>query len=197
MAGRADLQMAEAAVRARQGQVDMALADFYPDIALVGAFGFAKGTTAEDPRDPFADDNYNFLYWGVVLGATWKLDFADLFSELHDAEATLTKQRAERDALAMQVQAAVSEQAWQLQRHAEALVRGERKVKIRKKMLVQDTLNFGIGTANTDDLVKSLIGYSKARLKYFRTIYEYNLSVARLSESVGTELAVPPPPSEE
>lgn len=197
MAGRPELRMAEAAVRARRGQVDMAMADFYPDIALVGAFGFAKGTTAQDPRDPFANDNYNFLYWGVVLGASWKLEFADLFSDLHQAEATLVKQRAERDALAQQVRLEVTEHAVSLERYRVELVDRERLMSLNKQDLVSETLNFGIGTATTADLVGALVGYSKARLKYFETIYEYNLAVARLSQSVGTELAVPPPADDE
>ena len=52
-------------------------------------------------------------------------------------------------------------------------------------------MNFGIGVATVDQLLKSLVAYSKARLTYFRTIYEFNLSVARLSQSVGSDLAVP------
>ncbi len=193
LVGRPDLRMAEAAVRARRGQVQMAQADFYPDIALIGAFGFAKGTTADDSPDPFAKDEYNFLYWGVVLGASWKIDFARLFSELNHAEATLSKQRAERDALAMKIELDVSEAAYQMQRHQRALVTRKKAMKLRKSMLVRNTLNFGIGTADTDDLVKTLVAWSKARLKYFETIYKYNLAVAQLSRAVGAELAVPAP----
>ena len=64
MGVRLDLQMSRSAVSARRAQVDMAKADFYPNIALVGATEYAKGTTAEEPNDPFASDPYNFLNWG-------------------------------------------------------------------------------------------------------------------------------------
>jgi len=70
-------------------------------------------------------------------------------------------------------------------------------MKAGKGWLVSNTLNFGLGLATTDDLLDSLIAYSTARLKHFRTIYEYNLAVAKLSQTVGLELAVPadaPPP---
>ncbi len=190
-AGRADLRIAAAAVRARQAQVDMASAALYPNVALVAGFGFAKGTTADDPADPYASDSYNFLSWGVVLGLEWKLDFASLVSELNQSEAVLVKQRAQLAALMQKVELEVTELSGLVTRYGEELSLRETIVKNRKAMLVSETLNFGIGTANTDDLVKALVNYSKARLAYFKAIYEYNLAVARLSGAVGAELVVP------
>lgn len=193
---RPELRMARAAIEARVSQVDMAEAEFLPNIALVGAFGFAEGTTADDPEDPFANDGYNFLNWGVVIGLDWRIDFAALASSLGRAEANLAKQRAEHEALLQQVRLEVLEQVGTMRRRARELDVRELAMKAAKGWLVSNTLNFGLGLVTTDDLLKSLVAYSKARLTYFRTIYEYNLAVARLSQSVGTELAVPAPDDE-
>ena len=107
IAARPDLRMARAAVRAREGQLRMAFTNFFPNIALVGQFNFAKGTTADDPPDPFANDNYNFLGWGVVLGAVWNIDYSVLVSEHRRASAQLDKQRAQYDALILKTRLAV------------------------------------------------------------------------------------------
>lgn len=190
---RPDLRMAVAAVRARAGQVEMALADFYPDVALVGEFTFAKGTSAEDNPDPFANDPYNSLSWGAVLALDWSLDYSARMSALRQAEATLARQQAELDLLRQKLRLDVVEQVANLERYSLELEVRETAMKAGKAWLVSNSLNFGLGLSTTDQLLSSLIAYSKARLKYFQTIYEFNLAVASLSKTVGIDLAVPPP----
>lgn len=193
---RPDLRMARAGIEARAGLVELAKAEFMPNIALVGVFGLAEGTTADDPPDPFANDGYNYLSWGVVIGLDWRIDFASLSSSLGRARAALSKQKAEHDAQLQIVRLEVLEQVGTMERRSRELDVRELAMKAAKGWLVSNTLNFGLGLVTTDELLKSLVAYSKARLTYYRTIYEYNLAVARLSQSVGTELAVPAPDDE-
>lgn len=193
---RPELRAARAALRAQRGQVEMAESEFLPNIALVGAFGYALGTTADDPDDPFYSDNYNFLNWGVVIGATWRIDFAALSSALSRAQARASKQAAQAEALAQRVRLEVVEQVGDMNRRAQELEVRHTAMKAAKGWLVSNSLNFGLGLVTTDQLIKSLIAYSRAQLNYDRTIYELNLAVARLSRTVGTELAVPSPDRE-
>lgn len=190
---RPELRIARAAVEARRGLVEMAEAEFLPNIALVGAFGYAKGTTAYDPPDPFANDNYNFLSWGVVIGLDWRIDFATQASALGRAQAQLVKQEAQYQSLQQRLRLEVLEQVGAMRRRALELDVRRLAMKAAKGWLVSNSLNFGLGLSSTDELLKSLIAYSRARLTYYRTIYEHNLAVARLSQTVGVELAVPAP----
>lgn len=190
---RPDVRAMDAAVRASEGFVDLAQAEFYPDIALVAAFGFAKGTSAEDNPDPFANDPYNGRSWGVVLGAEWRLDFATRLSKLREEEAVLARRRAERDALRQLISLRVSEKWGNVRRYRRAIETQRLAMKAARGWIVSNTLNFGLGLATTDDLLDALVAYGKARLTYFQNIYEYNVAVARLSQEVGTELAVPAP----
>ena len=190
---RPDLQIARAAVDARRAQVKMAFADFLPNIALVGGFSYAKGTTADDPVDPFANDTYNYLGWGVVLGADWKLDYSVLISKHRRAKAKLAQQRAEYEALLQRVRLGVTEQVGTVQRRQKELEVRRIAMKAGKAWLISNTLNFGMGLTKIDELLSSLVAYSKARLTFYRIMYEYNLAVAKLSQSVGSELAVPRP----
>lgn len=187
---RPDLQMASSAISARQAQVDMARADYYPDVALVGAIEYAKGTTAEEPNDPFASDPYNYLNWGVVIGATWKLDFALLNSELKRARSRLLQQEKEEGLLRQRVRLDMMTKVADLRRrHGEITIRKEAR-SAAKSWLVSNTLNFGLGLTNTDQLLKSLTAYTRAKLNYLVSIYEFNLAVTKLSKEVGLDLTI-------
>ena len=193
---RPDLRYVDAGISARRAQVDMAEANYYPDIAIAGLFGFAYGSTADDSPDPFANDNFNYLTYGAVLGARLNLDVFKIRAAVGQAESALLKARAQREALLIQVRLQIVEQV-------EELVRRQKEVKIRKKAmkagkgwLTSNFLNFGLGLVTTDNLIRSLTAASTSKLKYFEAIYEYNLAVARLSETVGVELVVPRPADE-
>ena len=188
---RPDVRMARAAVRARQSEVNMAVANFLPDIALVGGFRYAKGTTADDPLDPFANDGYNYLGWGVVIGAKWKLDYAVLVSRYREKAARLEQQKAEHEALLQKVKLETVSLVGDMERRKKETNVRRLAMKAAKAWLISNTLNFGLGVATVDQLLRSLIAYSKARLGYYRVIYEYNLAVARLSKALGVELSVP------
>lgn len=189
---RPDLRLANAGALAEEGRVGMAVADLFPDIALVGAFTYAKGTTADDNPDPFANDSYNVLGWGVVLAASWNINLADRLTKVKEAEARLGKVRAQREALLMQVRLQIAEHLGQVRRYQGALKARRMALKASKGWLVSNSLNFGLGLTTTDQLLKSLVSYSQSRVEYFSSIYEYNLAVARLSQAVGVELALPP-----
>ncbi|MBU0554165.1 TolC family protein [Myxococcota bacterium] len=185
------LRALDAAVRARRAQVDMARAEFYPNIALVGGFGVAEGTTAEDNPDPFAKDDYNYLQWGAVLGAEWSLDFATRMSKLKQAEADFVKQRAQRDLFVQKLRIDVATRVAKMNRYQGEINVREVAMKAAKGWLVSNSLNFGLGLVQTSEILASLAAYSKTRLKYYQVLYEYNLAVAQLSKTVGVELAVP------
>lgn len=193
---RADLRYVDAGIAARRAQVDMAEANYYPDIAIAGLFGFAYGSTADDNPDPFANDNFNYLTYGAVLGARLNLDVFKVRAAVGQAEAALLKARAQRETLLIQVRLQIVEQV-------EELLRRQKEVKIRKTAmkagkgwLTSNALNFGMGLVTTDGLIQSLTAASTSKVKYYEAIYEYNVAVARLSETVGVELVVPEPVDE-
>ena len=187
---RLDLQISQSAVAARQAQVDMARADFYPNIALVGAIEYAKGTTAEEPNDPFASDRYNYLNWGVVLGATWNLDFALLRSDLKRARSKLVTQQKSESLLKQKVRLDLVSKISDLRRRSKEIKIREQARSASKSWLVSNTLNFGLGLTSIDQLLKSLTAYSRSKLNYLMSVYEYNLAVARVSKEVGLDLTL-------
>ena len=169
----------------------MALTNFSPIYALVGQFNFAKEPLLMI-RLIHLPMIITILGWGVVLGAAWNIDYSVLVSEHRRASAQLDKQRAQYDALVLKTRLDVIAQVGELQRRRKEMDIRKGAMKAAKGWLVSNTLNFGLGLTKTNELLKSLVSYSKTRLAFFSSVYEYNLAVARLSQSVGTELALPP-----
>ncbi len=191
MTSRPEMRVAEATLRAREHQVDMEIAEFYPNIALVGSVNFAKGTSADDNPDPFANDPYNSLGWGAVLGAELKLNFAEQISKVNQAKADAAKARAEYDALQQKIRISMAELYGSLNRYEKELEIRKNAMKSAKAWMIADGANSGMGIASSANLVKSFTAYSKARIAYYQTVYEYNLAVAKLSQGVGVELVLP------
>ena len=116
-----------------------------------------------------------------------------MVSKHRRAVAKLSKQRAEYEALQQKVRLDIVTKAGEIERRRKELTVRRVAMKAAKKWLISNTLNFGMGLATTDELLKSLVAYSRARLTYYRIMYEHNLAVAKMSQVVGTELVVPTP----
>lgn len=196
MKARPDLRYASAGITARRAQVDMARANYWPDIGLAGVFGFAYGSTADDNPDPFANDNFNYLTYGAVLAARLNLDVFKVRASVGTAEAALIKAQAQVKALKMQIRLNIVEEVQTLERRGKEVKLRKTAMKAGKGWMTSNFLNFGLGLVTTNELISSLTAYSKTRLAYYEAIYEYNLAVARLSQTVGVELAVPRPDDE-
>ena len=158
-----------------------------------GAFGYSKAPLADDPQDPFSNDPYNYLNWGVVVGAQWRVDYANLASKYRRAQAQLAKQKSQYELLLQKIRLDVVSQAGEIERRQKELDIRKVALKAAKGWLISNTLNFGMGLATTDEILSSLIAYSQAKLTYFSIMYEYNLAVAKMSQYVGSELSVPRP----
>ncbi len=188
---RPEVRIAEATWRAKQAQVDMATADFFPNIALEGTANFTEATSADDNPDPYANDPYHSRSLAAYLGASLKLDFAALISKRNQAKADAAKAKAEYEGLKMQMRMSIGELYGRMMRYQKEVAVREQAMKAAKGWFMSDVLNFGLGLASADNLAKSLTSSSKARIAYYQSIYEYNMSVAALSQMVGVELELP------
>ena len=131
-----------------------------------------------------------------MLGAKLNLDVFKIRSAVGQAEAALLKARAQRETLLIQVRLQIVEQVEELFRRQKEVSIRKKAMKAGKGWLTSNFLNFGLGLVTTDDLIRSLTAASTSKIRYFEAIYEYNLAVARLSETVGVELMVPAPADE-
>lgn len=194
---RPEVHAARAQVEARRAQRDLTISRFFPDIALIATFAFARGTSAEDNPDPFASDPFNVFGYGAYLGLRWRLDLGQINAKLKSAEVSVARAEADLNALTLQISLEVNERYQEVLRHQRTLeIRREAMVS-GKQWMTSEMLNLNAGLSTSQDSLAAITAYFQTSLNYDRTVYEYNLALIRLWLSVGrdplTLLSLSPP----
>jgi outer membrane protein len=186
---RLDLRGLREGVEAREALARKALADQLPNLALIGLFTYSVGTSADDHPDPFANDPFNIFGYGFMFGLDWRLSVSELFSETAQADAQALKARAELRGRERAVYLELSERHAQAMRHASTLTARDEAARAGKQWMVASLMSKSAGLLTSEQATQSLTGYFTSSLAREQSIFEYNLSIARLWASAGLDLA--------
>ncbi|HEY3666795.1 MAG TPA: TolC family protein [Polyangiaceae bacterium] len=185
---RPEVNMARAGVMAREAQVRMERAKFFPDLALGLSFNYSAAPLVEDQRNPFVKDNANYLSYGAALVFKYKLDFLPQSARLAQANAQLEEQRAtERYALGgvgTEVEQAFLE-AEDASRRLDAYTRA---TSYAKQWLVQVQEGIDVGTYEDQDIVDPAKEYATKRFLQMNATFDYNVALAKLAQATGWEV---------
>lgn len=179
-ANRPVIRAAQAELKARRSQYAAAVAEYFPDLALVGTFLFARGTSAEDNPDPFANDPFNVLGYGVYLGLNWRLDIAKTGAAIRSAQATIARSEASLAGLRAQLALEMNELYTDATRLTRVLDVQSDAAKQAKQWLTSAVINQGSGLSNPQETTTAIKAFFETSLRYDRTVYEYNVALARL-----------------
>jgi outer membrane protein TolC len=188
-AHRLDLKMAQAQVLARQALLSKATADMLPDLGLVGALTYSKGTSAEDNPDPFANDPFNVFGYGVYLGLNWSLGAAELMSSREEAHAALDKALAQLKGAEQLARLSLIEAHEQAKRRQAELTTRKGAMRAAKKWMNSTFMNLNMGIVKSSQAAQSLSAYLQASVAYDQATYEYNLALTRLWRAAGVDLS--------
>jgi outer membrane protein TolC len=185
---RPEVNMARAGVLAREAQVRMERAKFFPDLALGLSFSYSAAPLVEDQRNPFVRDGANYLSYGAALVFKYKLDFLPQSARLAQANAQLEEQRAtERYALG-----GVGTEVEQAFREAEDAARRldayTRATSYAKQWLVQVQEGIDVGTFEDQDIVDPAKEYATKRFLQMNATFDYNVALARLALATGWDV---------
>ena len=185
---RPEVNMARAGVLAREAQIRMERAKFFPDLALGLSFGYSHAPLIEDQRNPFVTDRANYLSYGAALVFKYKLDFLPQSARLAEANAKLEEQRAtERYALGgvgTEVEQAFHE-AEDASRRLDAYTRA---TSYAKQWLVQVQEGIDVGTFEDQDIVDPAKEYATKRFLQMNATFDYNVALARLALATGWDV---------
>ena len=184
---RPELRAARAQIEARRAQHSLVISQLFPDLALVGTFAFARGTSAEDNPDPFANDPFNVFGYGAYLGLRWRLDLGQIAPRLKRAEVAVARAEADLKALSLQVSLEVSERYQEAVRYQRTLEARKLAMVSGKQWMTSAFLNTSAGLIDSTQLLAALTAYLTTSLNYDRDIYEYNLALMRLWASSGRD----------
>ncbi|MEB2313758.1 MAG: TolC family protein [Sorangiineae bacterium] len=189
---RPEINMARAGVVARQAQVEMERARYYPDLALGLNARWARAPEVTDQTNPYVLDSGNYLRYGAALVMRWKLDFLPQSARLAQAQAQLEETRAtERYALggvAVEVEQAFAE-AEDAARRLDAYTRA---TGYARQWLIKVQQGIDVGTFEDEDIVDPAKEYALKRFAQMSATYDYDLAIAKLALATGWDSIATP-----
>jgi outer membrane protein TolC len=214
MQERPEILQLQKAVRARQLESELAVAEWYPNLVAALGVGWSwstketafqricaapsreDATGCEFPEDQFSSDGQqlyaepygdplNRFSVSVGVGLRWKIDPLQQYANVKKKDAQFSIMRAQR----RRARAAIKLEVKKLyQDAADALV----KIAITKRRMTaarrwRDQLGLSHQTAGADiaDAVQPLKAYFEARAKYLQAVYDYMVARAALARGVG------------
>lgn len=187
---RAEVKKAEAGIKAREAQVDMARANLYPDFFIGAKFTWAVAPNRDDQENPFAYDPFNTFGGGPFMGMRWDLAFHRRAAELDTAQAELSRTQAQIEAAKLGLMLKVRNAYSGVVRAREMHDALQRALRSAKKWFRSSTLNYGIGVATTDDLIDAYKNYIGLRGEYLQGLFNYYEAIASLDREAAVPVTV-------
>ncbi|HEY6080106.1 MAG TPA: TolC family protein [Polyangiaceae bacterium] len=184
---RPEINMARAGLSAREAQVRLERARYYPDFGLGLTARWAKAPGVTDQTNPFIRETINTVGYGAALVLRWKVDFLPQSARVAQAKAQLEELRAtERYALggvAVEVETAYRE-AEDAERRLDAYAEA---ASYAKKWLILVQQGIDVGTNDEEDIVDPAKEWAVKRFLVMSAIFDYNVAVGKLAQATGWE----------
>jgi outer membrane protein TolC len=186
---RHDIKQLRAGIRVKDAQVKAIRSEYYPQFFIGGEFKFAHAPNRDDQDSPFANDDFNFLQAGAIIGFKQSLAFSLTATKLRKVEL-------ERQKLTYLDQLASMGAVIEIERIHGDLVEAQSNVKAAKKarratrkwfLSARDGFNAGLEDAG--EMIDAVKEYSIIRAKYFNAVYEFNKAYGALQRATGGVVA--------
>ena len=182
---RPEFKQLKEGLQAREALVKAARADYFPDLFLGGYLSGAYSPDRDRVTNPWVPDEFNHLWAGIALGIKWKIDFGITAAKVAQERAQYNRLLSTNDYananIPLQIRKAYLERL-----EAEKSIEATRDAYSNaKKWEVAAVANFDIGIGPAKEIFDSLQSYATMRSDYFRSIYNYKMSMANLEYAVG------------
>jgi len=145
----------------------------------------ARAQGVDDPPSVFANDVYNRVGAGVVLGMQWTLEPWNVKARSDRARANAHKMHAQSDLAELgaryDAETALSEAA-AAKAKVDAASEGEKAARTWLASVLQ---NEAIGTAEARDLADAYIAWFQMRARWATSVFQWNVAVVRLQRAAG------------
>ncbi len=197
---RPDAELLSKAIAARQEQVNLARAKFWPDI-FFGA-DFSVGWSTEEARDqtgfvndpdgtqiplavePFSNP-FNYNRFGFLFGARLNINPVNQYWKLKQSEAQMAETQGLRKAALEGIDLQIEKQWVEVDDHRKKVEIYQRRLKAADRWRSQVGIAFQSGGAEFKDFLAPLKAFYEARLKLLQAQYDFKVGMAKLGEQVG------------
>lgn len=189
---RPELRAVAAGLLAREQEVKIREAMYFPDFGIIGFFRWAWTTNATRQKSPFAYDPYNELTAGVGLGMRYVWDFPQKSIQLEQARAEYEKMEHQKElagaGVKLQIEKAWGEVSLAL---AKAQKQGDAATNARRWANAASTA-FDLGTGDTRDLMDSFMAYAQSSYARMQAAHDAHVALAALTRAVGKDVKLEP-----
>ncbi len=184
---RPDISSLKALLQAANAQVDLEVAKFFPNFLLVATAGAGYTSSADEPKNAFMSDPFNFLGAGFGLALNWKWDHVQQYGRYKEAKAQVRQVQAKRQEAMAGIKMELLKAYLDLKDARAHLALREGGAKIARKLLTAGSQNLAAGLSETEDLKDALTAFFTMELKRLQAAYEVNVGWAEMGRIIGAK----------
>ncbi len=187
---RPELAQLEAGLAARQARLEATRSQYYPAIFLASGFEYSVAPNRDDQDSPFANDFNFFSGPGIALGLRWQLDFWQTRAKVAERTAKVHQLSAQKEAAVSGIALDVERRYLEVKEFQQKVDSAQRARKAARALLVTTLANFNLGVGEGKDVFEGLGLYTRIVGDYYKTLRNFNIAAARLTQAAGQEVTV-------
>lgn len=182
---RPEMTQVEQGLRARRALVEARKAEHWPNVyaGVVGTFALSPGRDHLD--NPYMPDVFNDFGLTPVVGVRWDWDPTVQQGKVAEAQAELDALIAKSAFARRGIPFEVSEQYYQVQAYHQMVTQLEEASRSARRWMISSYTDFEAGVEKPEKVLTALQAYVLAHADYVRSVYDYNMYVARLENVTG------------
>lgn len=185
---RPEIAQLEAGLAARQARLEATRSQYYPAIFLASGFEYSVAPNRDDQDSPFANDFNFFSGPGIALGLRWQLDFWQTRAKVAEQAAKVFQLSVQKDAAVSGIALDVERRYLEVKEFQQKVDLAQRARKAARALLVTTLANFNLGVGEGKDVFEGLGLYTRIVGDYYKTLRNFNIAAARLTQAAGQEL---------
>lgn len=188
---RPEIAQIEAGLAARQARLEAARSEYYPALFIASGFEYSIAPNRDDQDSPFANDFNFFNGPGVALGLRWQLDFWQTRAKVAERAAEAHHMAVQKDAAVSGVALDIERRYLEVKEYQQKLESAEQARRAARALLVTTLANFNLGVGEGKDVFEGLGLYTRIVGDYYKTLRNFNIATARLTQATGQDVTVP------
>ena len=185
LADRPEMAALEAGLRARRALVAAKKAEDWPDI-YAGVAGLGNYTPGRDKlNNPYIYDPFNSYGLTPVVGVKWNISFDVNRAKVDHAQAELEALQYKKQYALEGIPFEVAEAYANAQANRKSIAELGDGAAAARRWVVANLADYNAGFTSAGKVAEALKNYVLLQADYLKSIYDYNLDVARLAKLTG------------
>jgi outer membrane protein TolC len=185
---RPEIAQIEAGLEARKDRVQASRSAYYPTIFLASCFKSEVAPNRDDTDNPYLKSFNSLDGPGVALGLRWQLDFWMTRAKVAEQLARVTKIEIKKQKAEMGIGLDIQRRYLEMQENQKKLGVARKARKAARALMITSLANFTLGVGEAKEVFNNLGLYSRMASDYYKVIYNFNLTAAKLSQAAGQEI---------